>query len=138
MQRLTVALALLAAYFVAASVPAEAQGTAALGEGVVEEVTDDTIKLREEKRTNIYRVSDELLTNTGRPEHDLGFGSRVTEIKRGDKIQILYFNRGGNLICYLIQILAHPAEEKGGKEKEEMPQQEKGDFNFGKTGDRSG
>ena len=78
-------------------------------------------------------MSEELLTNANHPQFDWDFSSKFTEVKKGCRIEILYVDRGGDLICYLIKVRHIPtAKEKADAEKKKQEQQ-RGDFNFSPT-----
>ena len=136
MQRSYLALGLLAGYFASTSLGAAVE-IGDMDVGVVVEITSDTIKLRGETATTSYKVSGELLTNTpdtNDPLYKFGFRSKFKDLKKGSKVQIWYIRRGGELVCYLIAIELPEQEQE--RQKEKKLEQEKGDFNFGKPGEK--
>jgi hypothetical protein len=88
---------------------------AAVDEGVVLEVTTDTITLKGDKATTTYKVSNELLTNTVLPNRQGGYTSKFTDVAQGCTISVEYDTPGGGEpIVRLIKVVKRP--EKG-KEK---------------------
>ena len=127
---------------------------AASDQGIVIEVTSDTFTINGMRGKTTYKVCPELLTNTPYAENRFAPSAKFTDVKTGRKVGIeFYWNRchwNGDWICTRIEVFPTEKEKENAKRKEEeekenaikkrqeMLDQEKGDFNFAVIGTGKG
>ena len=91
---------LLLTHFVGAATATDVEGVGAYDDGVLLKVNSDSIKLKGEKTTTTYKVSDELLTNANHPQFDWDFSSTLTESEKRlpDRNPLCEPGRGSDLL----------------------------------------
>ena len=122
--------------------------------GVVLEVTSDTITIGGNSGKATYKVCPELLTNVPQRGNRFWRPAKFTEVRKGYRIGVEYYDLRGDRICTEIEIIPTEVENENARKKADEENEnarkkrqegrdqkldhEKGDFNFVETGTGKG